>query len=139
MALESQMDLVEVAPMAKPPVCRIMDFGRFRYEQQKRDKEVKKKQKVVTVKEVKLRPNIEDHDYFVKLKNAQRFLADGDKVKVTIMFRGRELTHPELGRQILVRMAAELKETVNVEREPKLEGKNMIMILSPKQQQQQQH
>lgn len=137
MALESQMDLVEVAPMAKPPVCRIMDFGRFRYEQQKRDKEVKKKQKVVTVKEVKLRPNIEDHDYFVKLKNAQRFLADGDKVKVTIMFRGRELTHPELGRQILVRMAAELKETVNVEREPKLEGKNMIMILSPKQQQQQ--
>lgn len=137
MALEAQMDLVEVAPMAKPPVCRIMDFGKFRYEQQKRDKEVKKKQKVVTVKEVKLRPNIEDHDYFVKLKNAQRFLADGDKVKVTIMFRGRELTHPELGRQILVRMAAELKETVNVEREPKLEGKNMIMILSPKQQQQQ--
>lgn len=137
MALEAQMDLVEVAPMAKPPVCRIMDYGKFRYEQQKRDKEVKKKQKIVTVKEVKLRPNIEDHDYFVKLKNAQRFLADGDKVKVTIMFRGRELTHPELGRQILVRMAAELKETVNVEREPKLEGKNMIMILSPKQQQQQ--
>ena len=137
MALEAQMDLVEVAPMAKPPVCRIMDYGKFRYEQQKRDKEVKKKQKIVTVKEVKLRPNIEDHDYFVKLKNAQRFLADGDKVKVTIMFRGRELTHPELGRQILVRMAAELKDTVNVEREPKLEGKNMIMILSPKQQQQQ--
>lgn len=137
MALEAQLDLVEVAPMAKPPVCRIMDYGKFRYEQQKRDKEVKKKQKIVTVKEVKLRPNIEDHDYFVKLKNAQRFLADGDKVKVTIMFRGRELTHPELGRQILVRMAAELKDTVNVEREPKLEGKNMIMILSPKQQQQQ--
>lgn len=135
MALESQMDLVEVAPLAKPPVCRIMDYGKFRYEQQKRDKEVKKKQKIVSVKEVKLRPNIEDHDYFVKLKNAQRFLADGDKVKVTIMFRGRELTHPELGRKILVRMAAELKDTVNVERDPKLEGKNMIMILSPKQQQ----
>ena len=135
MALESQLDLVEVAPLAKPPVCRIMDYGKFRYEQQKRDKEVKKKQKIVSVKEVKLRPNIEDHDYFVKLKNAQRFLADGDKVKVTIMFRGRELTHPELGKKILVRMAAELKDTVNIEREPKLEGKNMIMILSPKQQQ----
>jgi translation initiation factor IF-3 len=132
LAAEAQLDLVEVAPTAKPPVCRIMDFGKFKYEQQKREKEVKKKQKVVTVKEVKLRPNIEDHDYFVKLKNAQRFLADGDKVKVTIMFRGRELTHPELGKQILVRMANELKETVIIERDPKLEGKNMIMILAPK-------
>jgi len=130
---EQQLDLVEVAPTAKPPVCRIMDFGKFKYEQQKRDKEVKKKQKSFTLKEVKLRPNIEDHDFEVKLKNALRFLEDGDKVKVTIMFRGRELSHPELGRQVLVKMAAEVKEVANVEREPKLEGKNMIMILSAKQ------
>ncbi|WP_132082096.1 translation initiation factor IF-3 [Anaerospora hongkongensis] len=132
-AAEQQLDLVEVAPTAKPPVCRIMDFGKFKYEQQKRDKEVKKKQKTFTLKEVKLRPNIEDHDFEVKLKNALRFLEDGDKVKVTIMFRGRELSHPELGKQVLVRMAAEVKEVANVEREPKLEGKNMIMILSAKQ------
>lgn len=132
LAGEQQLDLVEVAPMAKPPVCRIMDFGRYRYEQQKRDKEARKKQKVVTVKEVKLRPNIEDHDFDVKFKNALRFLEDGDKVKVTIMFRGRELSHPELGREILQKMAAKLKDFVNVEREPKLEGKNMIMILAPK-------
>lgn len=130
---EQQLDLVEVAPTAKPPVCRIMDFGKFKYEQQKRDKEVKKKQKSFTLKEVKLRPNIEDHDFEVKLKNALRFLEDGDKVKVTIMFRGRELSHPELGRQVLAKMAAEVKEVANVEREPKLEGKNMIMILSAKQ------
>ncbi len=132
MAGEQQLDLVEVAPMAKPPVCRIMDFGKFKYEQQKRDKEAKKKQKVYTLKEVKLRPNIEDHDFEVKKKNAQRFLEDGDKVKVTIMFRGRELSHPELGRQVLVRMAAELKEIANVERDAKLEGKNMILILAAK-------
>ena len=134
MAGEQQIDLVEVAPTAKPPVCRIMDFGKFKYEQQKRDKEAKKKQKVFTLKEVKLRPNIEDHDFEVKKKNAQRFLEDGDKVKVTIMFRGRELSHPELGRQILVRMAADLKDIANVERDAKLEGKNMIMILAAKQQ-----
>lgn len=133
MAGEQQLDLVEVAPTAKPPVCRIMDFGKFKYEQQKRDKEAKKKQKVYTLKEVKLRPNIEDHDYEVKKKNAQRFLEDGDKVKVTIMFRGRELSHPELGRQILVRMAADLKDIANVERDAKLEGKNMILILAAKQ------
>ncbi|MDR3563174.1 MAG: translation initiation factor IF-3 [Negativicutes bacterium] len=136
LAAEQQLDLVEVAPLAKPPVCRIMDYGKFRYEQQKREKETRKKQKIVTIKEVKVRPNIEDHDFLVKLKNAQRFLQDGDKVKATVMFRGRELTHPELGRQVLIRMAAELKELANVEREPKLEGKNMIMILAAKQQQQ---
>lgn len=132
-AAEQQLDLVEVAPTAKPPVCRIMDFGKYKYEQQKRDKETKKKQKIVTLKEVKLRPGIEDHDFGVKLKNAQRFLADGDKVKITIMFRGRELSHPELGRQLLNKMADLLKDTVNVERDPKLEGKNMIMIVAPKQ------
>ena len=134
MAIEQNLDQVEVAPTARPPVCRIMDYGKFKYEQQKRDKEAKKKQKIVTIKEVKLRPNIEDHDFDVKKKNALRFLEDGDKVKVTIMFRGRELSHPELGRVLLVRMAKELADIANVERDPKLEGKNMIMILNPKQQ-----
>ena len=132
LAGEQQLDLVEVAPQAKPPVCRIMDFGKFKYEQQKRDKEAKKKQKIITVKEVKIRPNIEEHDFNVKIKHAQRFLEDGDKVKVTIMFRGRELSHPELGKQVLTKMANELKNIATVEREPKLEGKNMIMILAPK-------
>jgi translation initiation factor IF-3 len=132
MAIEQNLDLVEVAPTAKPPVCRIMDFGKYRYEQQKRDKEVKKKQKITALKEVKIRPNIEDHDFNVKLKNAHRFLEDGDKVKVTIMFRGRELSHPELGKQVLVKMGVMLKEVANIEREAKLEGKNMIMILAPK-------
>lgn len=134
LAMEQNLDLVEVAPTARPPVCRIMDYGKFKYEQQKRDKEAKKKQKIVTIKEVKLRPNIEDHDFDVKKKNALRFLEDGDKVKVTIMFRGRELSHPELGRVLLVRMAKELADIANVEREPKLEGKNMIMILNAKPQ-----
>ncbi|MDT8900968.1 translation initiation factor IF-3 [Anaeroselena agilis] len=134
-AAESQLDLVEVAPLAKPPVCRIMDYGKYKYEQQKREKETKKKQKIVTIKEVKVRPNIEDHDFQVKLKNAQRFLQDGDKVKATVMFRGRELSHPELGRQVLIRMAGELKDIANVERDAKLEGKNMIMIFAAKQQQ----
>ena len=134
MAEEQHLDLVEVAPKAKPPVCRIMDFGKYRYEQQKREKEAKKKQKVVSIKEVKLRPNIEQHDFDVKLKNALRFLEEGNKVKVTIMFRGRELSHPELGREILQRVAAQLKELVTIERDAKLEGKNMIMILAPKAQ-----
>lgn len=134
MAIEQNLDLVEVAPTAKPPVCRIMDFGKFKFEQQKREKEVKKKQKMVNVKEVKLRPNIEDHDFEVKFKNAQRFLDDGDKVKVTIMFRGRELSHPELGRKVLDKMALQIKDIANIERGAKLEGKNMIMILAPKPQ-----
>jgi len=132
------MDLVEVAPQAKPPVCRIMDYGKFRYEQSKKEKEAKKKQRVITVKEVKLRPNIDDHDFDVKAKNAIRFLKDGDKVKATIMFRGRQIVHPELGRKLLIRLAGEVVELANVERTPKLEGKNMIMILSPKLQPQQQ-
>lgn len=132
MAEEQHLDLVEVAPKAKPPVCRIMDFGKYRYEQQKRDKEAKKKQKIITLKEVKLRPHIEQHDFDVKLKNALRFLEEGNKVKVTIMFRGREMSHQELGRDVLNRVAEQLKELVIIERDPKLEGKNMIMILAPK-------
>ena len=134
MAEEQHLDLVEVAPKAKPPVCRIMDFGKYRYEQQKRDKEAKKKQKTINIKEVKLRPNIEEHDFNVKLKNAVRFVQEGNKVKVTIMFRGRELSHPELGREVLDRVAAQLGDTVSVERSAKLEGKNMTMILAPKAQ-----
>ncbi|CAK7014656.1 translation initiation factor IF-3 [Phascolarctobacterium sp.] len=132
LAQEKQLDLVEIAPNAKPPVCRIMDYGKYRYEQQKRDKEARKKQKTFDIKEVKLRPGIEDHDYTVKFKNAVRFLEDGDKVKVTIMFRGCELSHPELGEVLLKRMAEELKDTVVIERAPKLEGRNMIMIVAPK-------
>jgi translation initiation factor IF-3 len=129
-AEERHLDLVEVAPNAKPPVCRIMDFGKFRYEQQKRDKEAKKKQKVLILKEVKLRPNIEDHDFYVKMKAAQRFLSEGSKVKVTIMFRGREMSHPELGEKLLVRFAAELKEIARIEKDPKIEGRNMTMVIA---------
>ena len=134
LAEEKHLDLVEVAPKARPPVCRIMDFGKYRYEQQKREKEVRKKQKIITIKEVKLRPNIEQHDFEVKLKSAQRFIEEGNKVKVTIMFRGRELSHPELGSEILTKLAKALEEVVTVERAAKLEGKNMTMILSPKAQ-----
>ena len=134
-ALEQQLDLVEVAPSAKPPVCRIMDYGKYKYEQSKREKEVKKKQKVILIKEVKLRPNIEDHDFETKSKNAIRFLKDGDKVKATIMFRGREMSHTELGKVLLDRLAELVKDIAIIERHPKVEGKNMIMILSPKQQQ----
>ena len=132
LAYEKHLDLVEIAPTAKPPVCRIMDYGKYRYEQQKREKESRKKQKTFDIKEVKLRPGIEEHDFNVKFKNAVRFLEDGDKVKVTFMFRGRELSHPELGEVLLNKMAAQLKEMAVVERQPKLEGKNMIMIVAPK-------
>ncbi|EKU71465.1 translation initiation factor IF-3 [Selenomonas sp. F0473] len=132
MAEDQHLDLVEVAPNARPPVCRIMDFGKFRYEQQKREKEAKKKQKTISIKEVKLRPNIDEHDFNVKLKNALRFVEEGNKVKVTIMFRGRELSHPELGRAVLDRVSERMGELVTIERGAKLEGKNMTMILSPK-------
>jgi translation initiation factor IF-3 len=130
---ENQLDLVEIAPQAKPPVCRIMDFGKYKYEQSKKEKETRKKQKVIEVKEIKMRPNIEDHDFQVKVKNAERFLKEGDKVKASIIFRGREIVHTQLGRQLLVRLAEEIKELGMVERQPKLEGKNMIMIISPLQ------
>lgn len=126
------LDLVEVAPNGRPPVCRIMNYGKYRYEQQKREKEEKKKQKVFQVKEVKLRPNIEDHDFYVKLKSAQRFLSDGNKVKVTIMFRGREMTHPELGSNVLERVIKELGDKIICEKSPKLEGRNMTMVIAPK-------
>lgn len=133
LAEERQLDLVEISPTAKPPVCKIMDFGKYKYEQSKRDKEARKKQKIVSVKEVKLRPNIEDHDFEVKAKNAIRFLKDGDKVKATIVFRGREIVHTNLGQVLLKRLAEQVKDYSTVERQPKLEGKSMIMILAPKQ------
>ena len=129
-AEERHLDLVEIAANAKPPVCRIMNYGKYRYEQQKREKEAKKKQKVLTLKEVKLRPNIEDHDFYVKMKAAQRFLDEGSKVKVTIMFRGREMSHPELGEKLLIRFADELKEVAHVEKAPKIEGRNMTMVIT---------
>ena len=130
MAREAELDLVKIAPTAKPPVCKIIDYGKYRYELARKEKEAKKKQKVLIMKEVKLRPNIEDHDFYVKMKAAQRFLSEGSKVKVTIMFRGREMSHPELGRDLLMRFADELKETARVEKEPKIEGRNMTMVIA---------
>lgn len=130
-AENKKLDLVNVAPTARPPVCRIMDYGKYRYEQSKREREARKKQKLITVKEVKLRPNIDHHDFLVKMKNARRFLEEGDKVKVTVMFRGREITHSNIALQLCERLAEEIKQYGSVERQPKLEGRNMIMILAP--------
>lgn len=131
-AAERNLDLVAVSLNAKPPVCRIMDAGKYKFEQSKREKEARKNQKTITVKEVKVRPNIEEHDFQVKLRNAKRFLKSGDKVKATVMFRGREITHPELGQKLLNRMAEELADLGSVERAPKVEGRNMVMVLTPK-------
>ncbi|HZK25773.1 MAG TPA: translation initiation factor IF-3 [Oscillospiraceae bacterium] len=131
-AMERNLDLVAVSLNAKPPVCRIMDVGKYKFEQSKRDKESRKNQKIITVKEVKVRPKIEEHDFQVKLKNARRFLTAGDKVKATVMFRGREISHPELGRKLLERLAEEVADLSSVERFPKVEGRNMVMILAPK-------
>jgi translation initiation factor IF-3 len=132
MAVEKGLDLVEIAPSAKPPVCRLMDYGKFRYEQGKRDKEARKKQKIITVKEVKMRTRIEDHDFLVKSRNARKFLDAGDKVKVTIMFKGREISHVDLGKDLCNKLAEDLKNIALVEREPKVEGRNMVMILAPR-------
>jgi len=132
-AREKNLDLVNVAPNAKPPVCRIMDFGKYKYEQSKREKEAKKKQKTMDVKEVKIRPNIEEHDFQVKVRNGSRFLEGGDKIKVTIVFRGREITHSDIGHELCSRYAEELSDKGVVEKKPKIEGKNMVMIMAPKQ------
>jgi len=133
LAEEKELDLVEVAPQAKPPVCRLMDYGKYKYEQSKREKEARKKQRMINIKEVKLRLNIEDHDFLVKARSAERFLRDGDKVKATIMFRGREIVHPQLGQMLLNRLAEHVKEISTIERQPRLEGKNMVMVLAPRQ------
>lgn len=131
-AAEKGLDLVEVAPTAKPPVCRLMDYGKYKYEQSKREREARKKQKVITIKEIKLRPTIEQHDLEVKKKNAIRFLKDGDKVKVTVMFRGREISHAELGKELCLRLAESIGELASIEKEPRVEGRSMVMILAPK-------
>lgn len=137
-AEERGLDLVEVAPQAKPPVCRFMDFGKFKYEQQKKAREAKKNQTVVSVKEIQLGLKIEDHDFFVKVKHAREFLAAKDKVKVRVRFRGREITHKELGEELLNRFIKETEDISKVENTPKMEGRNMILVLGPKAEKQSQ-
>ncbi len=131
-AFEADMDLVEVAPEAKPPVCRIMDYGKFVFETNKKKQAAKKKQKQVQVKEIKFRPGTEEGDYQVKLRNLVRFLEDGDRVKITLRFRGREMAHQELGLKLLKRVEADLAELGGVEQFPKLEGRQMVMMIVPK-------
>jgi len=126
------LDLVEVAPMAQPPVCKVMDYGKYRYEQEQKTKEARKRQTTISIKEIKLRPKIDDHDFATKRGHVERFLKNGDKVKLTIMFRGRELVHPHLGERLLRRMAEELQELGDVESQPNLDGRNMVMMLGPK-------
>lgn len=126
------LDLVEVAPMANPPVCKVMDYGKYRYEQEQKAKEARKRQTTINIKEIKLRPKIDDHDFETKKGHVERFLKKGDKVKLTIMFRGRELVHPHLGEKLLRRMADELADISEVESEPSLDGRNMVMTLAPK-------
>ena len=131
-AEEKELDLVKISPMAKPPVCKIMDYGKFRFEQAKREKEAKKNQRVMEVKEIRMSPSIGENDLGTKLKAALKFLADGDRVKVSIRFRGREMAHTNIGEQILRDFAAKCSELANLDKEPKLEGRNMSMFLSPK-------
>ncbi|MGM8215564.1 translation initiation factor IF-3 [Bacillaceae bacterium W0354] len=135
-AERANLDLVLVAPNAKPPVARIMDYGKYRFEQQKKEKEQRKKQKVINIKEVRLTPTIETHDFNTKLRNAHKFLNKGDKVKVSVRFRGRAITHKELGQQVLERFATECNEVASVETKPKMEGRNMFMMLVPKSEKQ---
>lgn len=126
------LDLVEISPDAEPPVCKIMDFGKFKFEQQKKAAEARKKQKIVEIKEIKMRPAIDDHDYEVKLRAIRRFFEEGDKVKVTLRFRGREMAHQELGMAVLQRVKAEVETIAKVESEPRLEGRQMVMVLAPR-------
>lgn len=132
MAAEKELDLVEVSPTAVPPVCRIMDFGKFKYQQSKKLQEAKKKQVQVQLKEVKLRPKTDDHDLDFKVKHVKRFLEEGNKAKITMVFRGREITHTNLGLEILEKIAAELLEVAVIEVRPKMEGRSMYMIVGPK-------
>lgn len=126
------LDLVEVSPNADPPVCKILDFGRFKYEDQKKKAEARKKQKVIEVKEIKMRPNIDQHDYDVKMRSIERFIGEGDKVKVTLRFRGREMAHQELGLKVLDRVRDQMEESTKVEQFPRMEGRQMVMVLAPK-------
>jgi len=131
LAIERELDLVEVAPQAQPPVCRLMDYGRYKFEAMKKDKESRREHNIITIKEMKLRPKISEHDFQTKFGYVKNFLREGDKVKLTIMFRGREMVHQEYGRRLLDRMADELKELAVIERSPLVEGRNMVMIMSP--------
>jgi translation initiation factor IF-3 len=131
-AVEAGFDLVEVSPNADPPVCKILDFGKYKYEEQKRRNEARKKQKVIEVKEIKLRPGIDDHDYDVKMRSMLKFIEEGDKVKVTMRFRGRELAHQELGMNVLMRVKDDLDKVAKVEQVPRMEGRQMTMVMSPK-------
>ena len=131
-AYEVGLDLLEISPNAVPPVCKITDYGKFKYEQQKKANEARKKQKVVEIKEIKVRPNIDDHDYEVKMRAAKSFIEEGDKVKVTLRFRGREMAHQDLGAKVLERIRTELSEIVKVESMPRLENRQMVMVLAPK-------
>ncbi len=131
-ANEKSLDLVKIAPTAVPPVCKVMDYGKYKFELTKKEKEQRKNQKVITIKEVRVTPNIDDHDFFTKVNNAIKFLKAGDKVKVTVRFRGREVTHSKLGEVLLVRFTEEVKEVGVIEKRPKLEGRNMFMFISPK-------
>jgi translation initiation factor IF-3 len=131
-AQNAGLDLLEVSPNAEPPVCKILDYGRFRYEAQKKKNEARKKQKVIEVKEIKMRPNIDTHDYEVKMRSIHRFIEEGDKVKVTMRFRGREMVHQEIGKQVLDRVREEMEATAKVEQFPKLEGRQMTMVMAPR-------
>ena len=131
MAEEVGLDLVEISPGANPPVCKIMDFGKFKYETQKKAAEAKKKQKIIEIKEVKFRPNIDTHDYEVKMRSVSKFIGEGDKVKVTLRFRGREMAHLELGRELLERIAVDIEPIAKIESMPKMEGRQMIMVVAP--------
>lgn len=131
LAEEAGLDLVEISPNASPPVCKIMDFGKFKYEQQKRESEARKSQKIIEIKEIKFRPNTDTNDYDVKMRNAVRFLENGDKVKVTLRFRGREMAHQNLGRELLERVADDLQDLGKVENMPRMEGRQMVMMIGP--------
>ena len=131
-AEEAGLDLVEVSPNSDPPVCKILDYGKFKFQEQKKKAEARKRQKVVEVKEIKLRPNIDIHDYDVKARAMHRFFEEGDKVKVTLRFRGRELAHPELGMKLLLQVKTDFEPVAKVEYEPRMEGRHMIMILAPR-------
>lgn len=132
LAEEAGLDLVEVSPTARPPVCKLLDYGKYKYQAQKKASEARKKQKVIDIKEIKMRPNIDTHDYDVKMRAMQRFLGDGDKVKVTLRFRGREMAHPELGRALLERVKTDIENVAKVEMEPRMEGRQMLMVLAPR-------
>lgn len=132
MAEEEGLDLVEIQPNADPPVCKIMDFGKYKYEQQKRAAEARKKQKTIEVKEIKMRPNIDEHDYGVKMRSVMKFLNEGDKVKVTMRFRGREMAHQELGLALLNRVREEVGDLAKVEQFPRMEGRQMTMVIAPR-------